>query len=121
MYRQGDVLITKITRADLPDITRVVERENGRLILAHGEATGHAHAVKDGKAELLERPGDTEEDARYLTVGRGGATVVHDEHDTIELPTGTYRIDRQREHVPPPPRQPGSQRRQAASTHRVWD
>lgn len=41
-YRQGDVAIQRI--ASLPKKLKLVERDAGRVILAHGEVTGHAHA-----------------------------------------------------------------------------
>lgn len=41
-YRQGDVAIQRI--AFLPKNLKLADRENGRVILAHGEVTGHAHA-----------------------------------------------------------------------------
>jgi hypothetical protein len=39
MYRQGDVLIIPV--AGIPDDSEPIARENGRIILAHGEVTGH--------------------------------------------------------------------------------
>ena len=45
MYRQGDVLIVPIT--SIPKTVEPIAREQGRIILAHGEVTGHAHAIKD--------------------------------------------------------------------------
>ena len=41
-YRQGDVAIQRID--SLPRNLKLVDREAGRVILAHGEVTGHAHA-----------------------------------------------------------------------------
>ena len=53
MYRQGDVLIVPIKafRRNWP-----VGREAGRVVLAHGEVTGHAHAIKDQNAALFRDP-----------------------------------------------------------------
>lgn len=49
MYRQGDVLIAPITETAVPDTARDAASEprdgRGRLVLALGEVTGHAHAV----------------------------------------------------------------------------
>jgi hypothetical protein len=42
-YRQGDVLIERI--AKMPTSTTPVARDAGRVILAYGEVTGHAHAI----------------------------------------------------------------------------
>lgn len=92
MYRQGDVLI--IGGVDVPATAQLVQRDNGRVILAYGEVTGHAHAIleptviklADGIAEYLSAP--------------MGATIRHEEHDTITLPPGDYRIVHQREYTP---------------------
>ena len=48
MFRQGDVLIVTVSR--LPKLLEPVAREGGHVILAHGEVTGHAHAIKDERS-----------------------------------------------------------------------
>lgn len=48
-YRQGDVLIERI--ASLPAQLKKAARENGKIILAHGEVTGHHHAFAAAEAE----------------------------------------------------------------------
>lgn len=48
-YRQGDVAIERV--GSLPAKLTKVARENGRVILAHGEVTGHAHAFEEAVAE----------------------------------------------------------------------
>jgi hypothetical protein len=51
-YRQGDVFIESAT--GIPKGARPVARVQGRIILAEGEVTGHAHAVLDlGAVRLL--------------------------------------------------------------------
>lgn len=50
-YRQGDVLVERVD--SLPSRLTKVARENGRVILAHGEVTGHAHAIADRTTEML--------------------------------------------------------------------
>lgn len=95
MIRQGDVVIV---RADgVPETAQTVERDHGRLILAYGEVTGHAHAITESDAELLSTA-DTAE--RWLRVGSSGATVVHDEHGALAIPPGVYRVRIQREYSP---------------------
>jgi hypothetical protein len=98
-FRQGDVLIAKTDR--IPDGLTEVPRDNGRVILAYGEATGHAHAVV-GDAELLGAD-IAEMDRRFLRVLGEGAEVVHDEHDPIALPPGDYEVIGQREYQPEAP------------------
>lgn len=94
--RQGDVLIVPVR--SIPAKATPRPREQGRVILAHGEATGHAHAIEDTpdtpRAELL--------DADALTYLRVDVVsqLVHQEHATIELAPGAYRVVRQREYTP---------------------
>lgn len=104
-YRQGDVLLIPVD--EVPAKMAPVARENGRVILAHGEATGHAHAIVDERAELVGLAVDEElvtaDQAAelYLMVhGDGPVDLVHDEHDTIPVEAGAYRVIRQREYAP---------------------
>jgi hypothetical protein len=96
MYRQGDVLITEVKR--VPKGLKPVPRENGRIVLAHGEVTGHCHAIDSENALFLGADLEEMED-RFLRVEQE-CEVVHDEHDTITLPPGDYAIRRQREYAP---------------------
>lgn len=95
--RQGDVLI--VATDSIPDGLKAVPLENGRVVLAHGEVTGHCHAI-DSDLVMLFAPADLDEMAdRFLRVEEE-CEVVHDEHDAIALPPGDYRIVRQREYHP---------------------
>ena len=96
MYRQGDVLIVATTNT--PNDLKPVERDQGRVILAYGEVTGHAHAILDPAVELF-TIGDLDEMAgRFLRV-EAEALLEHEEHDTIILPPGDYLVRRQREYT----------------------
>lgn len=90
--RQGDVLVRRVTR--LPKGTAGVPRDNGRIVLAYGEVTGHAHAIEAPEAEatLL----TTEDNRRFLRLV-GSVDLRHEEHGTITLDPGTYEVTRQRE------------------------
>ena len=92
-YRQGDVLIESVL--EIPAATRAVPRENGAIVLAHGEATGHAHRIANRVARFLE----TGDGARYLDLPTR-ARVVHPEHGAVTLPPGSYRVSRQVEYTP---------------------
>ena len=96
MFRQGDVLIVPVAK---PKATlEKIGRENGRVILAHGEVTGHAHAIKDKRATLFRDP---KLNAVFLNVtGDAPVALEHEEHDTISLPPGDYQVIRQREYTP---------------------
>ena len=90
-YRQGDVLLVPV--ASVPGGAKVVKREGGRTVLAHGEATGHHHSFgSDAGVALLEVP--TGE--RFLRVTKA-ASLEHQEHTTIDVPPGVFRVIRQRE------------------------
>jgi hypothetical protein len=94
-YRQGDVLL--IRRQGPPAAKgRKVPREDGRIVLAHGEVTGHAHAIEADHAELYEASDGT----RWLEVSGEPATLTHEEHGAVTLDPGIYEVRRQREYVP---------------------
>lgn len=95
-YRQGDVLIAPV--ACKPETAcEEIERENGRLILAHGEATGHAHAIKDKSAVMFRDPKLAK---IFLSVTDHAVALEHNEHTTIKLPPGDYEVIRQVEYHP---------------------
>ncbi|WP_411122052.1 hypothetical protein [Streptomyces sp. x-19] len=100
MYRQGDVLIVPVAEGALPEHVRGLADEprdaRGRMVLALGEVTGHAHAVV-GPGVLRRVAGAW--GPMLLHVPDGGR-VVHEEHAAISLPKGWYRVVRQREYVP---------------------
>lgn len=78
---------------NIPNDLQPVERDNGSIVFAYGEVTGHKHqvAVEDrGNCALLESPSRTAEDAllnvRFLRVMQGcEIRVVHEEHATLTL------------------------------------
>ena len=92
IYRQGDVLLVPV---DEVPAGKSVKREGSKLILARGEATGHHHAVMERNAELIESA-----EAVYLKIMEAPAHLTHQEHATITVAPGTYRVVRQREYQP---------------------
>lgn len=84
MFRQGDVLIVPIN-----SIPNNAKTEGGDVVV-HGETTGHAHRLKGGLILSL---------GEQLFINAGvDASLVHEEHDTIQIPQGMYRVIRQREY-----------------------
>ena len=89
LWRHGDVLI-----ASIDAIPAGAQRHTGS-VLAYGEATGHAHCIADPTtAELWEQHGQL-----FLRVV-AAAQLIHEEHQAISLPVGTYRVWQQREYTP---------------------
>lgn len=99
-FRQGDVLIEKIGAVKLEKVMK----PKGPVILANGEVTGHMHAVRDTRAVKHFAPIGEEEAgglAQPMLLVIGQATeVTHQEHSTIELPPGNFRVSRQKEYAP---------------------
>ena len=96
IFRQGDVLIIPV--AKLPANLAPVEREHGRIILAHGEVTGHAHGIASERAGLFRDPKLA---AVFMHVsGNAPVALEHEEHSTIQIPPGNYEVRRQREYSP---------------------
>jgi hypothetical protein len=92
LYRQGDVLIERIET--IPKAAVKFVPIGGRIILAHGEATGHHHSVDADAADWWKTDGQT-----FLDVS-APTEVVHQEHAPIALAPGKYRVRRQREYSP---------------------
>ena len=96
MIRQGDVLLVPVER--VPEQVGPVAREEGRLVLAEGEVTGHAHVIEAERAELVTAEGAAE---LYLLVhGTEPVELTHEEHSTLPVEPGAYRVVRQREFAP---------------------
>jgi hypothetical protein len=90
MWRQGDVLI------DAVEAVPTAAARRAGVVLAAGELTGHAHRIEvPGTAELWECGG-----VLYMRVVAQTTTIVHDEHKSITLARGTYKIWQQREYTP---------------------
>lgn len=94
-YRQGDVLVEEIQ-----DIPEDCERRKDNLIVA-GEVSDHGHFIIN--AELLEMGEelfiDVAEQAelKHLTISTKDTT---NEHHTIQIPKGKYKVINQREYDP---------------------
>lgn len=91
LYRQGDVLIREVESIPAGEVKA---RKDG--ILAHGEVTGHCHAIEDHQAAQLFDVGE----GMFMQVSESGVSIVHQEHGPIVLPPGNYEVVRQREYSP---------------------
>lgn len=119
IIRQGDVLLTPV--ANLPAGCTEVPLDKGRIVLAYGEVTGHAHAIADhgqvvreprqlgpgaaaeiaeaaiarAKARLLQAPNGQ----RYLEVHEP-VNLTHEEHTAHTITPGIYQVPTQVEYTP---------------------
>ena len=94
-YRQGDVLLC--ARAEIPVTAIPVSSDGDRVIVAFGELTGHAHAFAAHQARLFR---DEPSGRSFAAIAKGGAWLLHEEHDPIHVPEGRYELRRQREYAP---------------------
>lgn len=100
MFRQGDILLLPIADTAVPTSIESLATKprdaRGRLVLALGEVTGHAHAIP-GAATLYPSPDPML--IGHLRIPQE-TRIVHEEHAEIALPKGWYRVIRQREYLP---------------------
>lgn len=96
--RQGDVFLERVN--ELPAwASRPVQREGERIVIEHGEASNHAHALREPvtcfRATTAEMAANAGLDA--VLVGGAGATLRHEypdgahaEHAAITLKPGAW-------------------------------
>ena len=94
MYRQGDVLIValdaipsdQIQYAEIPHDAVSVPRGPHGFALADGKATGHTHRIDSEHASLYQLDG-----VRFLCAS-APVDLMHEEHGTIVIRPGAYRV-----------------------------
>lgn len=111
--RQGDVMLVRVEA--LPADLIPTKRDNhDRIVLAHGEKSGHGHAIRDPHvcgfrlATTGDDPTGVSGGVDYIEVGGSGpATLNHEyvsgqmaEHHPVALSPGVYRVALQREYSP---------------------
>tara|TARA_A100001037_G_scaffold281794_1_gene285814 strand:- start:500 stop:859 length:360 start_codon:yes stop_codon:yes gene_type:complete len=109
MYRHGDLLITRINAVPHSAISIP-----GKVI-AKGEVTGHKHRlVGQATVRVLEGSENGTKDTIMKRVKNGSINIfpelyfsasedvklVHQEHKTLELPSGSYKVTKEREFNP---------------------
>lgn len=94
--RHGDVVIYRLD-GPAPELGEKIIPDNGKLVLAYGEATGHSHSLPEEIGDLYKNPNG---DGMYLNVTRDGAKLSHEEHNTIDMPAGLYYVGIKRQHSP---------------------
>lgn len=104
-FRQGDVLVTRIDALPMRSLEPRQRDATRGVVLAYGERTGHAHVV-DALPEAVDFLEDASGNMFLVVRGEEGATkVLHEEHDPLDLPPGTYEVSQQREYEPGPARE----------------
>lgn len=87
---QGDITFTPFEG----EIKGKKEKHDGSYIVGYGEATGHHHKVHTINPDDLEI---VKVDRGYILTLKSEGTVTHQEHHSIKLPIGTYRVGHERE------------------------
>jgi hypothetical protein len=91
--RQGDVLF--IQRNNLPaGVQTSIARDKGRVVVAYGEVTGHAHATSAKEVQQIEI------DAILWLVAPDEFVIEHEEHAPLTLDSGVWEVVYQAEYTP---------------------
>lgn len=111
IYRQGDTLLRQIHEMPF-DIKEIKTDDRGRVILAHGEMTGHAHAFRDNNVlgyilnNAFEAFSRKDACPHFIEISGNDAILRHEhisgikaEHDEIVIPKGIYESAVQVEEV----------------------
>ena len=88
-YRQGEVRLKEVEK--IPINAKTVK---GGEILAVGKSNLHSHRLSGKGFKVLEFEGE-----KFVEVKKP-ASLVHEEHKTIKLPKGKYKVQIQREYLP---------------------
>ena len=83
--RHGDVILERVEK------TLGVQSAKNNVVLAEGEVTGHFHRLKGKNMLVSEFRGN-----KFLEL-KDSADLVHEEHDTLKIPEGKYKVMLQRE------------------------
>ena len=90
LIQQGDVLIQT---AKIPASAKIKAPSKRGIILAEGEATGHAHVITDTDNAVLFEDDNTV----YLRVLKD-LHLNHEEHAVITIPRGDYQVKKVQEY-----------------------
>jgi hypothetical protein len=93
--RQGDVLIWPVDT--IPTAAAEVPAHGGRLIVAHGEATGHHHSFPHMRGAVLFR--DDGAGGTLYVKADAPVPVEHQEHSALTVTKGPSVVIRQRTFV----------------------
>lgn len=100
IFRQGDVMIRAVQA--IPATAKAEPlRDDGRVTLALGEATGHHHSFFDRRVCMFRDDGLGRTFVR-VEAGESGedAMLKHQEHTAIPVPPGYYELVNQLQYTP---------------------
>lgn len=92
--RQGDVFLQQVEKMTARQLGDALKRNKRGVVLQEGTATGHAHRIPQRAASL-----HSVDNVRYLRVVEP-VTLVHEEHTTVKIPAGDYRVTIHAEYQP---------------------
>lgn len=99
-YRQGDIFLEEVgnSNLELSDCRQSIEGDEreGFIVLALGEATGHAHKLSNTNAKLMTAANED----KFILLVTETSFLTHEEHATIRIPPGRYRVVRQQVYTP---------------------
>jgi len=91
MIQQGDVIIESVD--GIPGDCKPGKLNQGQIVLAEGETTGHAHRIAEVAGVVFK-----EKDGMFYLENRNELKVNHEEHKTVFIPPGTWRIRKVQEY-----------------------
>lgn len=95
--RQGDVFLQA---SQIPTSAQPIEMK-GRVVLALGEVTGHAHAFYSDRVRFFRESGSDGVARSFIRVEGGDPVPLqHEEHGSIAVPPGEYEVRVQSEYDP---------------------
>lgn len=83
--RQGDVLLVRRKRPVKLKGEKIAPENDGSIVLAHGEVTGHRHRYTKGSDVELFGGKDAPGTSRILVLRDKLNVLLHEEHAKIEL------------------------------------
>lgn len=101
-YAQGDIILERVPDAPSASRNPINLDPDGAVVLARGEVTGHRHRFLGGDVTMFRDDGlasgvPPELYLGHVKIAAPSADLIHEEHATITLPNGLYRVRRQRE------------------------
>ena len=91
VLRHGDLLLRSDEDIVIPKGSKSLKTD----VVAEGEATGHTHRLV-GNAQILEFKTENGTVEKFVDA-KQESELVHEEHNTIQIPKGVYKVVQERE------------------------